>query len=118
MGNSCQCPTPPGGQVNCGADQLAICRVKDGQVQSECVDQPKYLATLRPDERDTVRGNWALRIITGAYRQEDQELSDEDRRVLLSGKYRSDDGRENVTFTLPWGTENENAPTRNVLSRS
>jgi inosose dehydratase len=38
MGNSCNCPSPPGGSVNCRSDQLAICRVKDGQVHSYCVD--------------------------------------------------------------------------------
>lgn len=35
--NICQCPNPPGGQVVCEAHQIAICRVKNGVIESQCM---------------------------------------------------------------------------------
>jgi hypothetical protein len=118
MGNSCQCPTPPGGQVNCGPHQFAICRVRNGQVQSECVDQPKSFAILKDHARQVARNNWALQIITGIERDENQQLSGEDFQVLVAGQYRNEETDETVTFSLPWGMETVSSPTSNVLSRS
>src|ERR1035437_6880128 len=105
MGNSCQCPTPPGGQVNCGPHQLAICSVRNGQVESGCIDQPKSFAILKDYARQVARNNWALQIITGVERDENQQLSEEDFRVLVAGEYGNEKTGEIVTFSLPWGIE-------------
>jgi len=44
MANSCECPTPPGGLVVCSDDQIAFCRVSDGQTVSGCISTPPDLA--------------------------------------------------------------------------
>lgn len=44
--NVCDCPQPPGGQVSCGANQIAICRVVNGVVRSFCMDPPDNLRDL------------------------------------------------------------------------
>jgi hypothetical protein len=46
MGNTCSCPNPPGGYARCSDDQLAICRIVDGQIQVECIDPPAGLVGL------------------------------------------------------------------------
>ena len=40
MSNVCPCPNPPGGQIVCSADQLAICGFRDGKIVSGCFDKP------------------------------------------------------------------------------
>src|ERR1700694_1852442 len=92
MGNSCECPRPPGGRVNCGPNQLAICRVKDGEVKSECIDPPVSFTKLPPYDRrrSLARNNWALQIITGVQRTRSQELSDQERQILVRSRYRND----------------------------
>lgn len=61
--NICDCPNPPGGQAVCEPHQLAICRVKDGIVQTECINPPDELAGMPPDSLKVL--NWAFEIITG-----------------------------------------------------
>src|SRR6266481_6604605 len=101
MGNSCECPRPPGGRVNCGPDQLAICRVRDGEVRGECIDPPaSYLK--QPRIHTLSRNNWVLSIITGIKRAPRQALSDKDEMTLSSGRYRNPRSGEIVTFSLPW----------------
>lgn len=51
MSNECHCPDPPGGLVRCGSDQMAICRVIDGRVESFClsISDVQALATRLQD---------------------------------------------------------------------
>jgi hypothetical protein len=107
MGNFCQCPTPPGGEVNCGPHQLAICRVKDGKVHSQCIDQPGAFADLNATELEIARRNWALQIITGTKRVWKQKLVDEDKQILMEREYHNEKTGEVVTFSLPWKLEIE-----------
>src|ERR1041385_7015888 len=44
--NVCECPQPPGGEVSCGKDQIAICRVMDGVVCGFCMDVPEKFDDL------------------------------------------------------------------------
>jgi hypothetical protein len=42
--NTCTCPSPPGGRVQCKADQAAYCWVdEDGSTNSGCIDIPESL---------------------------------------------------------------------------
>jgi hypothetical protein len=59
--NVCDCPQPPGGRTVCDAGQLAICRIKNGQVEAECLTPPKALmdeATMYSNPRPFAQ--WAL----------------------------------------------------------
>lgn len=44
--NRCNCPQPPGGHVVCDVDQLAICRVENGNVQTMCLTPPRTNSSL------------------------------------------------------------------------
>src|SRR5260370_33590826 len=112
MGNSCECPTPPGGRVSCGPNQLAICRVKDGRVHSECIDPPaSFIKVPHYDRfRSLARNNWALQVITGIERRSSQELSDRDSQVLTRRRYHNEMNGEIVTFTLPWEIQRQRNP--------
>src|SRR5215471_9792155 len=92
--NTCQCPQPPGGVAICESHQLAICRVKEGVVQTECLDPPSDLAGVSFQ-------NWALRKITGTRRSALRMLSQEDINVLANGEYHDPATGMTVTFRLP-----------------
>lgn len=87
-GNVCKCPNPPGGQIICGPNQLAICRINNGKIESECVDPPRDLdgealtvwIIQRIMRNDIV--NWPHLYIP----------------MLLSGNYV---GEGQVTFSVP-----------------
>jgi hypothetical protein len=106
MGNSCQCTQPPGGVVNCGPRQLAICRVKNGQVHGTCVDLPGLgnpitdLLGVKPDfARVAAARSYAFRVIAGnAAADSLTPIEQED--ILRSGTVTWTDGTE-VTFSLP-----------------
>jgi hypothetical protein len=63
MKNECRCPSPPGGIHRCPADQLAICKVVDGQLETDCLTPPegamKSKATLT---------QWVLMAVMGESR--------------------------------------------------
>jgi hypothetical protein len=39
--NVCDCQSPPGGTVRCEQGQVAICRIRNGQVIAECKTPPR-----------------------------------------------------------------------------
>ncbi len=41
--NICKCPRPPGGTATCEQNQLAICRIVDGQPVAECINPPPFV---------------------------------------------------------------------------
>jgi hypothetical protein len=96
MGHVCNCPKPPGGQVECDLHQLAICRVTRGVPETWCVSPPKK-------ERVQELWNWALEQITDIERSPSQAVTVPDLDILSAGRY-EDPGRQIVvTFTLPVG---------------
>lgn len=100
MSNVCACPNPPGGQIVCSADQLAICGFRDGQVVSGCFDKPiQALQAESKGEADLIVANWSLWKITGVPRPFLQSLEDEDLQLLQSGEHRS--GATFIKFSLP-----------------
>lgn len=100
-GNSCDCPNPPGGRVTCRADQLAICRVKDGKTEGECVDKPAIRQSASPPIKDRMLKNWALAAIKREERAPLAEIDFVDDEILRSGAYYDFRTGEKVTFSLP-----------------
>lgn len=105
--NICACPDPPGGFARCDPDQLAICRVKDGSVQTECVSPPP-LAPMPEEARFLALANWAIKAIAGVPRAPDEQL-DHRAMALLRESMLSADGQgtaedvhgRQVAFRLP-----------------
>ena len=101
--NICQCPQPPGGIVECEADQLAICRSVNGEIQTACLDAPSHLrltpnSTLQDRKRYC---NWVLTQVTGEERPLSAELQSEHVTVLQGGVYEDSARGEIVMFRLP-----------------
>ena len=92
--NTCECPNPPGGRVQCEFHQLAICRVKDGVIQTECIDPPAKLST-------SARDAWAFGTITGIKRSLTRRLTSQEHQILLQGVYNDTQTGETVSFRLP-----------------
>jgi hypothetical protein len=97
----CPCPSPPGGQVTCEDDQVAICRIIGGVPHGECITPPRStgIGVLgRPIiDRETLR-RWALEKITGRLKI---DVTVQDIRMLESGSYVDPVTGEEVTFRLP-----------------
>jgi hypothetical protein len=89
--NSCTCPNPPGGRVDCPDDHVAVCRVINGVARSECIPPDKTLS----EEAQAIR---LLSIITG---QTIARIGSAEQTLLDSGEYKSPDGSMPVTFKLP-----------------
>ena len=101
MSNSCNCPNPPGGKVTCAPDQLAICRVKGGITESECVDRPSHIVQATVDVRQILLYNWALSVITGVERGGHASISASDSAIVSQVRYENPTTGEVVTFSLP-----------------
>lgn len=99
--NTCECPNPPGGRVVCRQDQLAICRVRDGRVESECIDPPSGDFGRTDKQRNTAVRNWALSVITDTERTSYHIFTAQDHSILSEGTYFNRDTGELVTFSLP-----------------
>jgi hypothetical protein len=80
---------------------LAICRVKDGRVESQCVDKPSIKQSLPQRVKEAMLKNWALGLIKGEQRGPTEEISHQDNSILRSGSYYSAEAKETVTFSLP-----------------
>lgn len=101
--NICDCPQPPGGSVACEPDQLAICRVRDGVAQGECIDPPDGMGGLAHVTPNSARQyhNWALEHITGQRRSRWDPITPYDEAILRDGVYRNYATGEEVRFRLP-----------------
>lgn len=97
--NVCNCPDPPGGQAVCSEDQLAICRVVNGKVKTECHSPPAGLSRLGTEAFQ----NWALAHITRSARSPSQAIGMDELTILGSGRYLDLPAGAEVTFGLPAG---------------
>lgn len=93
MFNTCSCPEPPGGQVVCELNQIAICNIQNGQVRHFCLDP---IQSIKPEA--TI--NWLIEQITGEYRSEINRITNQEIAFLVLGKYTSIE--RDVTFSLPY----------------
>lgn len=92
--HTCDCPHPPGGKVNCESDQLAICRVRNGAIEAECLTPLDRLSV-------TALANRVLWQITGVSRSLRAEMTSIDEQVLRAGNYVDPSTDERVTFRMP-----------------
>jgi hypothetical protein len=92
--NYCKCPVPPGGVVVCEANQLAICRVVGGTVESECHDPPAFSTDLE-------FSNWVLSKVIDTWRDPYQSLSPTDLDILAQARYDDPATNTTVTFVAP-----------------
>lgn len=72
--NTCPCPTPPGGHAVCEARQMAICRIKNGVVETACIDSPP-LPGHTEDSNPSLIANFVLSAIYGVERQASQGIT-------------------------------------------
>lgn len=99
--SSCDCPNPPGGQINCSSGQMAICRVVNGAPVGQCLDPPNYSAFNNSSDLDLV---WAWEQITGQRVPGKLNVTPSEKAILLSGEYKTAEG-QTITFKLPeWMT--------------
>jgi hypothetical protein len=109
--NVCNCPEPPGGNVTCRDDQLAICAYQHGRIVGGCYDKPGYIGLLTalhegsktvgmPRLDNLALCNWVISTTTGLFRGDVEPLDDNYLAILRSRKYEDWTGRI-VTFSLP-----------------
>jgi len=102
MSRICNCPNPPGGQVICDNDQLAMCSFENGEVVSGCFSRPANLLTIPSlNVRVQAGRNWALSLVTGTRRAYDQPIQYDELALLRSGTYTHSGTGKIVNFTLP-----------------
>lgn len=94
--HSVQCPMPPGGSATCDTDQLAICRIVNGQPETDCISVPAH---LRHQPLEAFQ-NWVLEQITLLPRAQ-APLGPRELRVLASGEFADPARGLEVRFRLP-----------------
>jgi hypothetical protein len=100
------CSLPPGGNITCNDDQLAICGVIDGKIVAGCFDPPPSVAQIPGGPTKAIAmANWALSQITGESRDSRAEVTDQEFSILSSGKYVNPSTKEEVSFSLPADAE-------------
>jgi hypothetical protein len=97
--NICDCPKPPGGKAVCPAEQLAICRVVNGEPYTECVSPPGGRLFNQPSALELQL--WALSAVTRETRTWLTPPSDAEVQMLLTGEYHNKSTGEVVMFSLP-----------------
>jgi len=98
--DTCQCATPPGGEISCPSGHSAFCRIYDGKVYGGCEPNPKGLTG------DGLKA-WALSKVFGTRIEPAQiESNALFERTLKTGRYENPKTREVVTFKLSKGDGN------------
>ncbi|MEP0986185.1 hypothetical protein [Ekhidna sp.] len=98
MNNKCNCPNPPGGIVECGEGQMAICQIKNGKIIGRCVS-PGFKRSPRAQLK------WAISVLS-KYSGLDYRYMDIDEQIelLKDGKIELDSftgDSVQISFTLP-----------------
>lgn len=102
MEKKCPCANPPGGEITCSDDQLALCGVIDGELVVGCFDRPSGVMQLENEYRKTAAlANWVLSRIMGTERNPDREISDDELVILRASEYSSKDKSTRVKFSMP-----------------
>ena len=118
MSNVCSCPKPPGGQVTCSDNQLAVCGYRNGQIVSGCYDQPASARLLKDEsERSLTVANWALSVIIGMSRDAHEGIDPDLLAMLGSGTYKHETTGEIIRFALPRDLELRGVPVVVPLAR-
>lgn len=102
MDKVCPCGDPPGGDITCNVNQLALCGVIDGKLVVGCFDQPVSVREIQSlKTKSNALANWILTRVTGVPRPQSQEITEEDFDILTSGRYVHPTTREEVKFSAP-----------------
>jgi hypothetical protein len=102
MEKKCPCANPPGGEITCSDDQLAICGVIDGELVVGCFDRPSTVMHIANEDRRTAAlANWVLSQVTGAARNPDHEISPQEQAILLASEFTSGAKDTKVRFSIP-----------------
>jgi hypothetical protein len=102
MEKKCSCANPPGGEITCSDDQLAICGVIDGELVVGCFDKPSSVMGIENvDRRNAALANWVLSRVMGAARDPDREISPDEGAILRASEYTSHDKTTRVKFSTP-----------------
>lgn len=99
--NVCQCPNPPGGQVVCDSTQVAICRVKDGVLDSECLTPPSVDLAPGSEAWRLTMQNWLISAIRNVPREPLEPVTQGDLLMLAQGVIRDEVTGAFITFKLP-----------------
>ncbi len=100
MEKKCSCANPPGGEITCSDDQLAICGVIDGELVVGCFDKPDSVMRIKnADRRTAAVANWVLSRVIGITRKPDQEISPDEHVILRASEYSNKTTR--VKFSIP-----------------
>lgn len=97
-------PKPPGGELVCSTNQMAIVEVRNGEVFAECHDAPSKVRSAIGSDQKLFLRNWALSIITREDRSLSQKLTESELEIIRSQKYeyRTREGFEIIVrFRLP-----------------
>ena len=43
-GKYCECPSPPGGGIQCEDNQFGFCKLRDGKINGACITPPQNLS--------------------------------------------------------------------------
>lgn len=119
MSNVCKCPKPPGGQVSCSHDQLAVCGYRDGEIVSGCFDRPAHVGfVLDKNERNLVVANWVVSMISDTAREEHDPIDSDVLAMLASGQFLNPTTGEVLRFGLPKDLDLESLVDLTPLARA
>ena len=96
--NVCDCPSPPGGQIQCDNNQVAFCRISEGKVIGTCKAPPR-------DQREGTRLQaWVILELTGErVSPDDISKRPELKRIITQGEFTNPKTGEIIRFRLPKG---------------
>ncbi len=98
-------PKPPGGQLVCASDQLAIVEIRNGEVFAECHSPPARMRasrfqSLSQTNKELTLSNWVLSEVIGQRRAPLQDLTEYDRQILLEKQYLKTDPVSGESTTI------------------
>jgi hypothetical protein len=99
MSNNCKCPKPRGGEIHCESNQIAICRVKNGEVQGWCIT-PSRTLNLRNVHINSLRDtNFLKKLFSEVIEREVSLFKIEE--ILVEGSYNDPQTRIKISLSLP-----------------
>jgi hypothetical protein len=101
MSNTCNCPSPPGGTIECADDQLAVCGYQNGQIISGCYGRPSHVFGIRDEStKQLALANWIISTVTQFNRSDSDPIEAIYLAMLSIGQYENQTG-EMVAFKTP-----------------
>lgn len=93
--NICPCANPPGGQIRCPNNTIAICRIVNGKINAECIP-------ITPYETWELQMAWVLgKVLNKHVGLNEVKNNKEYQNILQEQRYTNKETGETVTFRLP-----------------